>query len=53
MNLKKFFSELMRRNVYKVALTYSITAWLVVETAGLAANSFNAPDWVMKMIIVV
>lgn len=53
MNLKKFFSELKRRNVYKVALTYSITAWLVVEIAGLAANSFNAPDWVMKMIIVV
>ncbi len=53
MNPNKFFSELKRRNVYKVALTYAIVAWLLAQMAGLAADSFNAPEWVIKMIIVV
>lgn len=53
MNLKFFFSELKRRNVYKVAITYAIVSWLLAQMAGLAAESFGAPDWVIKMIIVV
>ncbi len=53
MNPNKFFSELKRRNIYKVALTYAIVAWLLAQMAGLAADSFYAPEWVMKMIIVV
>ncbi|MDT0553690.1 hypothetical protein [Urechidicola vernalis] len=52
MDLKKFFSELKRRNVYKVAITYAITSWLLAQLASLAASSFGAPDWVIKMIIV-
>ncbi len=53
MNLKIFFSELKRRNVYKVAITYTIVGWLLAQMAGLAAESFDAPTWVIKMIIVV
>ena len=52
-NLNNFFSELKRRNVYKVAITYAIVSWLLAQMAGLAAESFNAPTWVIKMIIVV
>ena len=52
MDMKKFFSELKRRNVYKVAITYGITVWLLAQLASLAASSFGAPPWVMKMIIV-
>ena len=51
MDLKKFFSELKRRNVYKVALTYAITAWLLAQIVALASDAFGSPDWVMKMII--
>jgi TolB-like protein/Tfp pilus assembly protein PilF len=53
MDPKKFFSELKRRNVYKVAIAYSITAWLLAQMAGLGASSFEAPIWVMKIIIIV
>ena len=28
-----------------------MTAWLIAQVAGLAADSFGAPAWVMKMII--
>lgn len=48
-----FFSELKRRNVFRVGMAYIITAWLIAQVAELAADSFLAPDWVMKMIITV
>ncbi|MEG9328236.1 tetratricopeptide repeat protein [Salinimicrobium catena] len=47
-----FFQELRRRNVYKVATVYAITAWLVAQIIKLAADSFSAPAWVMQMVIV-
>ena len=46
-----FISELNRRNVFRVAIVYVVTAWLIAQVAGLAADSFGAPAWVMKMII--
>jgi len=46
-----FFNELKRRNVFKVVIAYVVTSWLVAQVAELAADSFGAPDWVMKMFI--
>ena len=31
MNLPKFFAELKRRNVYKVAVAYAVAAWLLIR----------------------
>lgn len=45
------FSELRRRNVIRVAAAYLIIGWLLVQVLDLAAESFEAPVWVMKMII--
>ena len=53
MNLKKFFSELERRKVYRVAIAYGISAWLIAQIAGLIFSSFEAAPWVMKMVIIV
>jgi hypothetical protein len=33
MNPKKFFGELKRRNVYKVAIAYGVVAWLLMQVA--------------------
>ena len=33
MNPKKFFGELKRRNVYKVAIAYGVVAWLLMQIA--------------------
>jgi len=33
MNLGKFFAELKRRNLYKVAIAYVFVAWLVMQIA--------------------
>ncbi len=52
MNKNNFFQELKRRNVYKVAIAYGIAAWLLAQVASLCAAAFEAPTWVMKMILV-
>jgi hypothetical protein len=33
MNAKKFFAELKRRKIYKVAVAYAIVGWLLVQIA--------------------
>jgi len=53
MNLKKFFYELERRKVYKVTIAYGIAAWVLAQIAGLISGSFEAPPWVMQMIITI
>ena len=47
------FSELQRRNVFRVALAYSVVAWLVAQVAELAFDSFGTPDWAMKTLLFV
>lgn len=46
------FRELKRRNVFRVGLAYLVGAWLIAQVIQLAAESFEAPDWIMKMLIV-
>jgi len=45
------FNELKRRKVFRVAIGYVVAAWLVVQVADVVADNFNAPDWVMQLII--
>jgi TolB-like protein len=47
-----FFAELKRRNVYKVAITYAVVAWLLVQAASILLPTFEAPTWVMKAFVV-
>jgi TolB-like protein len=48
-----FLSELRRRNVFRVAIAYSVTAWLVAQVAELALDSFGTPEWVMKTLLLI
>jgi TolB-like protein len=52
MDPKKFFSELKRRKVYGAAISYGITGWLLAQIASLITSSFEAPSWVIKVIII-
>src|SRR5438874_2770633 len=53
MNLKNFFAELKRRNVYKVAIAYAIVAWLLLQAASILFPTFEAPPWTMKVFVAV
>ena len=46
-----FFEELKRRNVFRVALGYVITAWLLLQVVDLVLENINAPDWVMQVFM--
>jgi len=48
-----FFAELKRRNVFRVGIAYLIGSWLLAQIAELLLDTFNAPEWTMKFIVVV
>jgi TolB-like protein/Tfp pilus assembly protein PilF len=50
-NLKNFFAELKRRNVYKVAIAYGVVAWLLMQAASILFPTFEAPPWTMKVFV--
>jgi TolB-like protein/cytochrome c-type biogenesis protein CcmH/NrfG len=52
MSQRNFFAELKRRNVYKVAAAYAVVAWLLVQAASIVLPAFEAPGWVMKVVLV-
>src|SRR6202163_1129269 len=53
MAMKNFFGELKRRNVYKVAVAYAVVAWLLIQAASILLPTFEAPSWVMKVLVLV
>jgi serine/threonine-protein kinase len=52
-NLKKFFAELRRRNVYRVAAAYGVVSWLLVQIATQVFPFFDIPIWATRLVIVV
>src|SRR5438876_1162665 len=53
MKIDNFFTELKRRNVYKVAIAYAVVSWLLIQAASIFFPAFDAPAWVMKIFIIV
>src|SRR5881396_2205139 len=52
MKIDNFFTELKRRNVYKVAVAYAVISWLLIQAASILLPTFEAPSWVMKVFVV-
>jgi hypothetical protein len=40
-----FFQELKRRNVFRVAISYAILAWLLIQVSDTLAPALRLPDW--------
>ncbi len=47
-----FFAELKRRNVYRVALTYAVVAWLLIEVASVLLPMVDAPESIITAFVV-
>ena len=53
MNAKpSLFSELRRRNVFRVALTYAVVAWLLLEIASVLLPMVDAPESIITAFVV-
>ncbi len=48
-----FFEELKRRNVIRVGIAYAIAAWVLLQVVDLVLENISAPDWVMKVFLLV
>lgn len=52
MSSNNFFQEIKRRKVYRVGITYAIIAWLLIQVATVIEPIINAPEWFMKVVLV-
>src|SRR5438309_4494491 len=51
MDPTRFFGELKRRNVYKVAIAYAVVAWLLIQIATQVFPFFEIPNWVVRLVV--
>jgi len=51
MSQRNFFSELKRRNVYKVAVAYAVVGWLLIQIATQVFPFFQIPDWGVRLVV--
>ncbi len=44
-------AELKRRNVFRVAASYGIVAWLLVEMASVVLPALRLPEWTLTLLV--
>jgi TolB-like protein/Tfp pilus assembly protein PilF len=45
------YSELKRRNVFKVTIAYIIAAWLTMQVGDIVLGNISAPGWVFQVLL--
>jgi hypothetical protein len=53
LNLGEFFTELRRRNVYKVAIVYAVVAWVLMQIASQIFPFFDIPNWAVRLVVLI
>ena len=48
-----FIDELKRRKVFRVAATYAVVAWILMQIGEVTFPALNIPEWVMSTLVVV
>ncbi|MBT8448758.1 MAG: hypothetical protein KJO69_03660, partial [Gammaproteobacteria bacterium] len=51
--MSNLISELKRRNVFKVAVGYSILGWVVLQVADVVVPVLELPEWTLKFVLFV
>jgi hypothetical protein len=46
-----FIDELRRRNVFRTAIAYFFLAWLILQIADILLPVFNAPTWILRIVV--
>jgi TolB-like protein/Tfp pilus assembly protein PilF len=49
--LKKFLTDLRRRDVYKVGAAYVVIAWAVLEAGALIFDTLDVPEWSTRLLL--
>ena len=53
MNARNIFTELKRRNVYKVAVAYAVVGWLLIQVATQVFPFLEISNWAIRLVIFV
>ncbi len=48
--LQRFWQELRRRKVIRVASVYIVTGWIIIQVASSTFPSFGIPDWAFRFV---
>ena len=48
--LASFWAELKRRKVMRVAITYAVVAWLLIQVSATVFPQFDIPDWGARFV---
>lgn len=51
-SIRKFWQELRRRKVIRVAVAYAVVAWIVVEVASVLLPTLLLPEWSARLVTV-
>ncbi len=51
-SIARFWQELKRRKVIRVAVAYALVAWVVVEVASVLLPTLLLPEWSLRLVIV-
>jgi len=51
MNWRRFLGELKRRNVYRVAVTYAVVSWMLIQIATQVFPFFDIPNWGARVVV--
>ena len=51
--MPSFFSELKRRNVLRLAATYALVAWILIEAGSVLLPTFGVPEWFFRAYVLV
>ncbi len=51
-SFSRFYAELRRRKVVKVAAAYAIVGWLVIQIGSNTFAALHLPDWALTLVIV-
>ncbi|MEO5718954.1 MAG: adenylyl cyclase, partial [Chthoniobacterales bacterium] len=51
MKIDSFFSELKRRNVYKVAVAYVVAGWALSQGVAQVFPVFDIPNWIIRLMV--
>jgi TolB-like protein/Tfp pilus assembly protein PilF len=51
--MASLFAELKRRNVLRLATTYALVAWIVIEAGSVLLPTFGAPEWFFRVYVLV
>jgi len=46
-----FLAELKQRRVVRVGVVYLVVAWVAVQAASIALPAFDAPTWILRVVI--